>query len=46
MLSLPAVNSLIGSVESALAILVALRPWSAKLSFYGSLGAAFRFLLT
>jgi uncharacterized membrane protein YkgB len=45
-LSIQTVSNLIGSVEIALAVIIALRPWSAKLSFYGSLGAVFTFLLT
>jgi uncharacterized membrane protein YkgB len=45
-LSLQAVSNLIGTVEIGLAILIAFRFWSAKLSFWGSLWAAFAFLIT
>lgn len=45
-LSLQAVSNMIGSAEIALAVLIAMRMWSAKLSFYGSLGAVFTFLIT
>jgi reactive chlorine resistance protein C len=45
-LSLQAVSDLIGSIEVSIAILIALRPWSTKLSFYGSVGAVVTFLVT
>ena len=44
--SLQTVSDLIGVTELAVAVLIALRPISAKLSFIGSLGAAITFLLT
>jgi uncharacterized membrane protein YkgB len=40
------VSNLIGAIEIAVAALMALRPFSAKLSFIGSLGAVITFLLT
>jgi reactive chlorine resistance protein C len=44
--SLQAVSNLIGAIEIAVAALIALRPFSAKLSFIGSIGAVITFLLT
>jgi uncharacterized membrane protein YkgB len=44
--SLQAVSSLIGIVEIIVALLIALRPFSAKISFIGSLGAIIIFVLT
>ena len=44
--SLQAVSNLIGAVEIAVAALIALRPFSAKLSFIGSMGAIVTFVLT
>ena len=44
--SLQAVSNLIGMIEIAVAALIALRPFSAKLSFIGSLGAIITFVLT
>jgi reactive chlorine resistance protein C len=44
--SLQAVSNLIGMIEIAVAVLIALRPLSAKLSFIGSIGAIITFLLT
>jgi reactive chlorine resistance protein C len=44
--SLQAVSNLIGTIEIAVAVLVALRPFSARLSFIGSIGAIITFLLT
>jgi uncharacterized membrane protein YkgB len=40
------VSNLIGSIEIVLAVLLALRPISAKASFVGSLGSIVTFLLT
>ena len=45
-LSVQGVSSLIGTIEIAIAALVALRPLFPKISFLGSLGAAVTFLLT
>lgn len=45
-LSVQGVSNLIGSIEIALAVLLALRPVSAKASFVGSLGSIVTFLLT
>ncbi len=45
-LSLQHVSNLIGSIEIAVALLIALRPVSSKASFLGSLGAIVTFLLT
>jgi uncharacterized membrane protein YkgB len=39
-------SSLIGAIEIAVAALIALRPFSAKLWFIGSIGAVITFLLT
>ena len=44
--SLQAVSNLIGVIEIAVAALIALRPFSPKLSFIGSIGATITFLLT
>lgn len=44
--SLQAVSNLIGVTEIAVAALIALRPFSPKLSFIGSIGAVVTFLLT
>jgi reactive chlorine resistance protein C len=44
--SLQAVSNLIGVIEIAVATLMALRPFSAKLSFVGSIGAIITFGLT
>lgn len=45
-LSVQGVSNLIGTIEIALAVLLALRPVSAKASFVGSLGSIVTFLLT
>ena len=45
-LSLQAVSNLIGVIEIVVAGLIALRPFSARLSFIGSMGAIVTFLLT
>jgi uncharacterized membrane protein YkgB len=44
--SLQTVSNLIGATEIVVAVLIALRPVSARLSFAGSLGAVITFLLT
>ena len=44
--SLQAVSNLIWIVEIIVALLIALRPFSAKISFIGSLGAIITFVLT
>jgi uncharacterized membrane protein YkgB len=44
--SLQAVSNLIGLIEIAVAVLIALRPFSARLSFIGSIAAIITFLLT
>ena len=44
--SLQAVSNLIGMIEIAAAVLIALRPFSARLSFVGSIGAIITFVLT
>jgi len=44
--SLQTVSNLIGAIEIAVAVLIALRPLSAKLSFIGSVGAVITFALT
>src|SRR5258708_3736323 len=44
--SLQAVSNLIGAIEITVALLIALRPFSARLSFIGSIGAIITFLLT
>lgn len=45
-LSVQGVSDLIGAIEIVLAVLLALRPVSAKASFVGSLGSIVTFLLT
>lgn len=45
-LSVQGVSNLIGAIEIAIAVLLALRPVSAKASFIGSLGSIVTFLLT
>src|SRR6516164_1232328 len=45
-LSLQGVSNLIGLIEIAVAVLMALRPVSAKLSLIGSIGAIITFVLT
>jgi uncharacterized membrane protein YkgB len=45
-LSVQAVSNLIGTVELIIALLIALRPLSAKVSFFGSVGAIITFLST
>jgi len=45
-LSVQGVSNLIGAIEIAIAVLLALRPLSAKASFVGSLGSIVTFLLT
>jgi uncharacterized membrane protein YkgB len=40
------VSNLIGAIEIAVAALIAVRPFSAKLSFIGSIGAVIIFVLT
>ncbi len=44
--SLRAVSNLIGVIEITVAVLIALRPFSARLSLIGSIGATITFLLT
>lgn len=44
--SVQAVSNLIGGIEIAVALLIALRPISARLSLIGSVGAIITFLLT
>ena len=44
--SLQAVSNLIGAIEIAVAVLIALRPFSARLSFIGSIGATITFVVT
>ncbi len=44
--SVQGVSNLIGTIEIFLAALIALRPFSARLSFAGSIGAVITFLLT
>jgi len=44
--SLQGVSNLIGAIEIILALLMASRPLSAKLSFIGSIGAVITFVLT
>ena len=46
MLSVQGVSNLIGVIEIAIAVLLALRPISAKASFVGSVGSVVTFLLT
>jgi uncharacterized membrane protein YkgB len=45
-LSVQGVSNLIGAIEITIAVLLALRPVSAKASFIGSLGSIVTFLLT
>jgi uncharacterized membrane protein YkgB len=45
-LSVKGVSNLIGAIEITVAVLMALRPGSAKASFVGSLGSIVTFLLT
>lgn len=45
-LSVQGVSNLIGLIEIAVAVLMALRPLSARLSFMGSLGAVITFAMT
>ena len=45
-LSVQGVSNLIGAIEIAIAVLIALRPISAKASFVGSVGSVMTFLLT
>jgi uncharacterized membrane protein YkgB len=44
--SLQGVSNLIGLIEIVVALLLALRPFSARLSFLGSIGAVITFVLT
>lgn len=44
--SLQGVSNLIGVIEIGVAVLIGLRPLSAKLSFIGSIGAIITFMLT
>jgi len=44
--SLQGVSNLIGLIEIVVALLIALRPWSARLSFIGSIGAVITFIVT
>ena len=44
--SLQGVSNLIGVIEIVVALLIALRPFSARFSFIGSIGAIITFLLT
>ena len=46
LLSVQGVSNLIGAIEIAIAALMALRPFSPKASFVGSLGAVVTFVLT
>jgi uncharacterized membrane protein YkgB len=45
-LSVQGVSNLIGAIEIAVAVMLALRPISAKASFLGSLGSIVTFLVT
>ena len=45
-LSLQGASNLIGFIEIVVAVLMALRPVSARLSFFGSIGAVITFVLT
>jgi uncharacterized membrane protein YkgB len=45
-LSLQGASNVIGATELAIAALMAIRPWSAKASFVGSVGAILTFLTT
>ena len=44
--SLQGVSNLIGVIEIVVAVLIAVRPFSARLSFIGSIGAMITFVLT
>jgi reactive chlorine resistance protein C len=44
--SLQGVSNLIGVIEIVVAVLIAVRPFSARLSFIGSIGAIITFVLT
>ncbi len=44
--SLQGVSNLIGVIEIVIALLIALRPFSARFSFMGSIGATITFVLT
>ncbi len=44
--SLQGVSNLIGAIEIVVALLIALRPWSARRSFIGSIGGIITFVLT
>ena len=44
--TLQGVSNLIGMTEIVVALLIALRPWSARLSLVGSIGAIITFVLT
>src|SRR5258708_19127417 len=44
--SLQTVSNLIGAIEIVVALLIALRPWSSRLSFIGSIGGIITFVLT
>jgi reactive chlorine resistance protein C len=44
--SLQGVSNLIGVIEIVVALLIAVRPFSARLSFIGSIGAIITFVLT
>jgi uncharacterized membrane protein YkgB len=46
LLSVQRVSNVIGVIEIAIAVLIALRPFSPKASFVGSLGAIITFVLT
>jgi uncharacterized membrane protein YkgB len=46
LLSVQGVSNVIGAIEIAIAVLIALRPFSPKASFVGSLGAIVTFVLT
>jgi uncharacterized membrane protein YkgB len=46
LLSVQGVSNVIGTIEIAIAVLIALRPLSPKASFVGSLGAIITFVLT
>jgi len=44
--TLQGVSNLIGMIEIVVALFIALRPWSARLSLVGSIGAIITFVLT
>jgi uncharacterized membrane protein YkgB len=46
LLSVQGVSNVIGTIEIAIAVVIALRPFSPKASFVGSLGAIVTFVLT